>query len=64
VLVACNVSLADERLLHTRLDLLPLAVRAMADGSPTLILVGEAVGQGRQHPVARSAIAEHIIDLR
>jgi len=53
VLVACNVSLADERLLHTRLDLLPLAARAMADGSPTLILVGEAVAQGRAQMAMR-----------
>ncbi len=64
VLVACNVSLADERMLHTRLDLLPLAVRAMADGSPTLILVGEAVAHGRQHQGARGAIAEQSIGLR
>jgi len=51
VMVACNVSLPGERVLHTRLDLLPLAARAMADGSPTLILVGEAVARrARQEP--------------
>jgi uroporphyrin-III C-methyltransferase len=45
VLVACDVSLPGEQYLQTRLDLLPLAVRAIADGRPTLILVGEAVAQ-------------------
>jgi uroporphyrin-III C-methyltransferase len=44
VLIACNVSLPDEKLLRTRLDLLPLATRALADDFPTLILVGDAVG--------------------
>lgn len=45
VLVACDVSLHSAHYLRTRLDLLPLAVRAIADGRPTLILVGEAVAQ-------------------
>lgn len=44
VLIACNVSLADEKLLRTRLDLLPLATRSLAADLPTLILIGEAVG--------------------
>ncbi|MBO9623820.1 MAG: uroporphyrinogen-III C-methyltransferase [Sphingomonas sp.] len=43
VMVACDVSLPSERLFRTRLDLLPIAVKAVADDSPTLILVGEAV---------------------
>jgi uroporphyrin-III C-methyltransferase len=43
VLVACEISLPGETLLRTRLDLLPLAVRAIADDRPTLIIVGEAV---------------------
>lgn len=42
VLVACDISLPGEMLLRTRLDLLPLAVRAIADDRPTLIVVGEA----------------------
>lgn len=42
VLIACDVSLPGERLLHTRLDLLPLVADAVADGKPALILVGEA----------------------
>lgn len=45
VLVACDVSLPSAQYLHTRLDLLPIAVKAIADGRPTLILVGEAVAQ-------------------
>jgi uroporphyrin-III C-methyltransferase len=45
VLIACDVSLATERCLRTRLDLLPLAVQAITEGKPTLILVGEAVRQ-------------------
>ncbi|MFT3967109.1 MAG: uroporphyrinogen-III C-methyltransferase [Sphingobium sp.] len=44
VLVACDISLPTERLLHTRLDLLPLAARALTDDQPMLILVGEAAG--------------------
>ncbi|MGN6818716.1 MAG: uroporphyrinogen-III C-methyltransferase [Sphingomonas sp.] len=43
VLVACEISLPSETLLRTRLDLLPLAVRTIADDRPTLIVVGEAV---------------------
>lgn len=46
VLVACGVSLPDETLLRTRLDLLPLAVDAIAEDRPTLILVGQAVSIG------------------
>lgn len=49
VMIACNVSRADEQMLTTRLDLLGLATRALAGDAPTLLLVGEAVG---------SAIAE------
>ncbi|NML08247.1 uroporphyrinogen-III C-methyltransferase [Sphingomonas sp. G-3-2-10] len=59
VLIAANVSLPDERLLFTRLDLLHLGVTSIASGSPALLLVGEAVGAGdrsgamaRQHSEA------------
>ena len=45
VLIACDVSLPSERCLRTRLDLLPLAVQAVTEGKPTLILVGVAVRQ-------------------
>lgn len=43
VLIACDISLPGERLLHTRLDLLPIAAGAVTEDKPTLILVGEAV---------------------
>jgi uroporphyrin-III C-methyltransferase len=43
VLIACNVSLPDEQMLHTRLDLLPVIVDAIAAARPALILVGAAV---------------------
>jgi len=56
VLLACNVSLGDEQLLHTRLDLLPLVARSVATDSPALILIGEAV-----RPNSVTALKEHII---
>ncbi len=43
VLIACDVSLGSERLLHTRLDLLHIAVSGFSNDQPTLILVGEAI---------------------
>lgn len=58
VLIACNVSLPDEKRLATRLDLLGLATRALAADTATLILVGEAVRQaGRaEAPICETAI--------
>lgn len=50
VLIACNVSRADEKRLATRLDLLELATRAFAADAPTLILVGEAVARAGTAP--------------
>lgn len=43
VLIACDISLPGERLLHTRLDLLPIAAAAIAEDKPTLLLVGAAM---------------------
>jgi uroporphyrin-III C-methyltransferase len=57
VLIACDISLASEQLLHTRLDLLPIAANAVADGKPTLLLVGEAVAATGARTAA--ALAEH-----
>lgn len=57
VLVACDVSLASERCLRTRLDLLPLAVQTVTEGKPTLILVGEAVRQ-EDAGIARKVAAQ------
>lgn len=48
VLIASNVSLPDERMLSTRLDLLGLATAALADDSPTMILIGEAMNLKEQ----------------
>ena len=42
VLSASNVSLPNEQLVRTRLDLLAVAVDRASDGGPTLILIGEA----------------------
>jgi uroporphyrin-III C-methyltransferase len=53
VLVACEISLPGETRLRTRLDLLPLAVRSIADDRPTLIVVGDAVA-----PRERTAAAD------
>ncbi len=47
VLVACNVSLPQEQVVRTRLDLLPIAARAIEAGAPALILIGAAVGGDR-----------------
>ena len=44
VLVASNVSLPDEKLVRTRLDLLPLAIDRTPGAAPALILIGDAVG--------------------
>jgi uroporphyrin-III C-methyltransferase len=57
VLVACDVSLPSERLFRTRLDLLPIAVKAVAEDKPTLILVGEAVAGDAVRQVERAARA-------
>ncbi|MFW2830343.1 uroporphyrinogen-III C-methyltransferase [Sphingomonas sp. ID0503] len=53
VLIACDVSLDSEQLLHTRLDLLPIAAKVIAGDRPTLLLVGEAVAGDR----AQTAVA-------
>ncbi|WP_404338300.1 uroporphyrinogen-III C-methyltransferase [Sphingomonas sp. MMS12-HWE2-04] len=52
VLLACDVSLADEQLVQTRLDLLPLAAQSTAPGKPMVIVVGEAVASRRHAPIA------------
>lgn len=57
VLIASDVSLAGERLIQTRLDLLPIAVNATAGSGPTLILVGEAA-RPRSSALPRSIVPE------
>ena len=41
VLIASNVSLADECMIYTRLDLLALAIDQGPDAGPAVIIVGE-----------------------
>ncbi len=43
VLIAVDVSLPTERLIHGTLAALPFLVRTIADDDPTLLLIGEAV---------------------
>lgn len=58
VLVASDISLPGERLIHTRLDLIPLAIDRARGAGPALILIGEAV---RSHsPVDLPQFAEAI----
>ena len=47
VLVAVDVSLPSERLLHGRLDTLGFLVQAISGDAPTLLIVGEAVARSR-----------------
>lgn len=54
VLVAVDVSLPSERLLHGRLDTLGFLVHAISEDAPTLLLIGEAVA--RTDSPQRSAI--------
>lgn len=62
VLLACDVSLAGERLLHTRLDLLPIAVAGFPGDQPTLILVGEALAAAGSGAVAGAALHHRSAD--
>jgi uroporphyrin-III C-methyltransferase len=54
VLIAANVSLPDEQLLFTRLDLLPLAIRSIGGDGPALLLVGEAMRADASAPARAS----------
>lgn len=47
VLIAVDVSLPSERLLHGRLDTLGFLVRTISANAPTLLLIGEAVARSR-----------------
>ena len=52
VVVAVNVSLPDERLIHGRLDALAFLVRAIGDRDPALLLIGPAMADRRAAGVA------------
>jgi uroporphyrin-III C-methyltransferase len=54
VLVAANISLTDEVLLRTRLDLMPLTVASMPADAPAVLIVGAAVGEVDQLPITAS----------
>lgn len=43
VLIAVNVSLPDERVIHGRLEALAFLTATVSDDDPTLVLIGEAV---------------------
>jgi len=55
VLVAVDVSLPSERLLHGRLDTLGFLVRTISGDAPTLLLVGEAVARSRAETLVPAA---------
>lgn len=58
VMIAVNVSLPSERLIHGTLAALPFLVRTIADDDPTLLLIGEAV----RSPQLASTGAHHVED--
>ena len=64
VLIACDVSLPSERQLRTRLDLLPLAVEAISDEKPTLILIGDAVADSHCNATTSSKVSAVAHDAR
>lgn len=55
VVVAVNVSLPTERLIHGRLSALAFLVRTIGEDDPTLLLIGEAVANGDLVSPSRSA---------
>lgn len=59
VLLACNVSMPDEQLLHTRLDLLPLVAQSVATDNPALILIGAAVQARPSSAAVHQMVAEN-----
>ncbi|WP_298743982.1 uroporphyrinogen-III C-methyltransferase [uncultured Brevundimonas sp.] len=54
VMVAVDVSLPTERIIHGRLDALAFLVAAVSDDDPTLLLIGEAVAPSPPAPPAAS----------
>ncbi|ARS25939.1 uroporphyrinogen-III C-methyltransferase [Sphingomonas sp. KC8] len=57
VMVAVNVSLPDERLIHGRLDALAFLVRTISNDAPTLLLIGEAVAATQMCPQSAQQVA-------
>ncbi len=60
VVVAVNVSLPSERLIHGRLDALAFLVRTIGDRDPALLLIGEAMVARPQRAAIRTTTAEAI----
>ncbi len=58
VLIATNISLPAERLLHTRLDQLGSAINQMSDSGPALIMVGNAMRCGFTREISATAAAK------
>jgi len=56
VLIAVDVSLPSERLLHGRLDTLGFLVRTISEDAPTLLLIGEATVAQDLQSVTRLAL--------
>jgi uroporphyrin-III C-methyltransferase len=60
VIVAVNVSLFSERLIRGTLTSLPFLVRTISDDDPTLLLIGDAVGnQGSTSDILSNAQKRH-----
>jgi uroporphyrin-III C-methyltransferase len=57
VLIAANVSLPQEKLLFTRLDLLSLGVTSIAGKDPAVLLIGDAVANPG-HAAALNTVSE------
>ena len=57
VIVAVNVSLPSERLIHGKLAALPFLTAMISDDDPTLLLIGEAVARGAGSALAPDAVS-------
>ncbi|MDF0543276.1 uroporphyrinogen-III C-methyltransferase [Sphingobium sp. H39-3-25] len=57
VMVAVNVSLPNERLIRGKLSALAFLVAAISDDDPTLLLIGEAVGEAADTRAAARTVA-------
>jgi uroporphyrin-III C-methyltransferase len=55
VLIAANVSLSQERLLSTRLDLLAMTAAMVAEDDPVVLIIGEAVRPAMARAIAAEA---------
>lgn len=57
VLIAANVSLPEERLLSTRLDLLAMTAAMVAEDDPVVLVIGDAVRPATARAIAGKAAA-------